>query len=503
MQTLSITHISHRERRWDKLQVQQIEFGRSKKLSEKHQTSDEQWAVEEFGRVELNDERLNWRCQHLAIALAQQPEAPINQACEDWADTKAAYRFFKNKKVTPEGIQAPHQQRTVERMSKQELVLAIQDTTFFNFTHHPQTEDLGLVGNKKGHQRGFGMHSTLATTSAGTPLGLLTQAFFSRAVDEPSHQPKEVRKLPIEEKESYRWIEAFEQTLNLTPAGVEVITVCDREADIYEMFVLAQEKKAKLLVRAATDRLLVKDEEVRKLWQKVEQQAIAGHLTVEIAGNKQQAARQARVSVRFSQVSLKPPWRPNKKNLPVVTLNAILVREENPPDDVKEPIEWLLLTNLPVTNFDEAVQVVQWYCCRWQIELFHKVIKSGCTVEESRLKTADRLQKYIALMGVIAWRIHWLTYLNRSDPDLPCTTILTVTEWQALYMRIHHTTSLPQTPPTVRQAVRWIAQLGGFLGRKGDGEPGIVVVWRGWHRLQDIAATWYLVKDQTQLVGNR
>jgi len=209
------------------------------------------------------------------------------------------------------------------------------------------------------------------------------------------------------------------------------------------------------------------------------------------------------VSVRFTLVKLKPPWRPNKKKLPVVTLNAILVREENPPDDVEEPIEWLLLTNHPVTNFDEAVQVVSWYCCRWHIEIFHKIIKSGCTVEDCRLQAADRLQNYIALMCVIAWRLHWLTYLNRTNPDLPCTAVLTDFEWQALYLRIHKTTSFPETPPTVRQAVRWMAQLGGFLGRKRDGEPGIIVIWRGWQRLQDIAATWYLVKEQTQLVGNR
>lgn len=472
-------------------------------MSEKHKTSENEWAVEEFAQVALNDERLNERCRNLAAALAQQPEAPINHACEDWADTKAAYRFFANKKVTPAGILAPHQQRTVARMSQHKQVLAIQDTTFFNYTHHPKTRELGLVGNKKSNQRGFGMHSTLVTTTVGTPMGVLTQAFFNRAADEPSHQPNELRKQPIETKESYKWLAAFEQTLDLAPAGVEVITICDREADIYEMFVLAEERQARLLVRAATDRLLAEEQEVGKLWSKVEQQAVVGHLTVEIAQNKQQAARQATVSVRFVAVSLKPPWRPNKKKLPSLTLNAILVREENPPPTAKEPIEWLLLTNLPVTNFEEAVQVIEWYCCRWQIEVFHKVVKSGCTVEEARLQTADRLQRYIALMCVIAWRLHWLTYLNRSAPDLPCTTILTVTEWQALYMRIHQTTSLPQSPPTVRQAVRWIAQLGGFLGRKRDGEPGIVVVWRGWQRLQDIAATWYLVKDQTQLVGNR
>ena len=460
---------------------------------------DEQWAALEFADVELHDARLNRRCQELAVALGQQPTAYINQACEDWADTKAAYRFFGNtKKVTPAGISASHHQRTVERMSQHPLVLAVQDTTFFNYTHHPHTEGLGEIGNKKQQQRGFGLHSTLVVTPAGLPLGTLTQQFFTRPIGEPAHTPAELQRLPIEEKESYRWLEAFEQTLALTPAGVEVVTVCDREADIYEMFVLAQKKKASLVIRASADRVLA-EKKVRKLWAKVEQQPLAGQLTLQITSNQQRPARQATVSVRFTQVKLKPPWRPNQKKLPVMTLNAILVREDEPPASVDEPIEWLLLTNTSVQNFDDAVRVGDWYSCRWHIEVYHKIIKSGCTVEDCRLEKAERLHNYIALMSVVAWRLHWLTYLNRTDPDLPCTVILTATEWQALYRRIHHTTS----PPTVRQAVRGIAQLGGFLGRKRDGEPGITVIWRGWQRLQDMADTWYLVNEQSQLVGNR
>lgn len=172
-------------------------------------TSDNQWAAKEFAHVELKDGRLNWRCQVLASALAQQPDLPINQVCEDWADTKAACRFFANKKVTPERILAPHRQRTVSRMSQHPLVLAVQGTTFFNYTHHPHTEELGEIGNKKQKQQGFGMHSTLAITPTGMPLGLLTQTFFTRPIAEPSHQPNDLHKLPIEDKESYRWIQAF------------------------------------------------------------------------------------------------------------------------------------------------------------------------------------------------------------------------------------------------------------------------------------------------------
>lgn len=431
-----------------------------------------------------------------------QPSGPINQACEDWADTKAAYRFFDNDKVTPERIRAPHHQRAVERMVQHKQILAVQDTTFLNYTHHPQTEELGAIGNKKQHQHGFGMHSTLAVTTQGMPLGLLTQAFFTRSEDEPAHRPEELRKLPIEEKESYRWVQAFEQTLALVPPTVEVITVCDREADIYEMFAFAQERKAPLLVRASSDRALL-DDEVRKLWLNVENQPLAGYLTVHITGNDQRKVRQATVSVRFTTVTLKPPWRPNGLKLPAVTLQAILVREKDPPPEIDEPIEWLLLTNTPVASFDQAHQVIRWYGCRWQIEVFHKVLKSGCRVEHCRLQTADRLYNFIALMSIIAWRLHWMTYINRCQPDLPCTAILATIEWEALYMRIRKSNELPDTVPTVRQAVRWIAQLGGFLGRKSDGEPGVTTLWRGWLRLQDIAATWYLVKEQTPLVGNR
>ena len=465
-------------------------------------SSEYQWCLDEFASVELQDARLNGRCGELAVQLAMQPNGPINQACEDWADSKAAYRFFDNDKVTPARIRAPHHRRTVERMMQHKRVLAVQDTSFLNYTHHPKTEGLGAIGTKSQKQRGLGMHSTLAVTTEGMPLGLLTQTFFTRPEDEPSHRPQECRKLPIERKESYRWLQAFEQTLALAPPGVEVITVCDREADIYEMFALAQEREAPLLVRASSDRALL-DDEVRKLWPKVAAQPVTGYLTVGILGNDKRQARQATVSVRFTSVTLRPPWRPNGWKLPPVTLNAILVREENPSPDIDEPIEWLLLTNTPVASFDEAQQVIDWYCCRWQIEVFHKVLKSGCRVETCRLQTTDRLYNFIALMSIIAWRLHWMTYINRCQPDLPCTAVLTTIEWEALYMRIHKSTRLPATVPTVHQAVRWIAQLGCFLGRKSDGEPGVTTLWRGWQRLQDIASTWHLVNEQTQLVGNR
>lgn len=467
-----------------------------------YQETSDNWVREEFATIELSDARLNRRCQEVADTLAQQVGRPINQACEDWAATKGAYRLYAHEKVTPDQIIAPHHGQTVERMQQHALVLAIQDTTFFNYTHHPATTGLGMIGKKAQKQRGFAMHTTLAVTPKGLPLGLLTQAFFTRPENEPSHTPNECRKQPIEEKESYRWLKALEQTITLSPGSVRTVTVCDREADIYDMVALAEEKKAPLLVRASHDRTVLEAAE-KKLRATVARQASRGALTLQLPATEKRPAREAVVSVRFARVKLKPPWRPEQKKLPPVTLQAILVREDNPPADA-EAVEWLLLTNVPVDTWEDALEVIGWYCTRWQIEVFHKILKSGCRVESARLKTATRLQNHLALLCVIAWRLHWLTYLNRCEPEQPCTLALTQVEWQALYSRIHRTTTLPEAVPTIRQAVRWIAQLGGFLGRKGDGEPGVTVIWRGWQRLQDIADTWFLVKEQSpRFVGNR
>jgi len=184
------------------------------------------------------------------------------------------------------------------------------------------------------------------------------------------------------------------------------------------------------------------------------------------------------------------------KPLKPLKLYAVWVKEIDPPADV-DPLEWMLLTNVPVTTLADAIERIEWYGQRWHIEVYHKVLKSGCTVEDCRLQTADRLQRYLTLFGVVAWRVYWITHLNRHQPEAPCTLVLTTHEWEALYCTIHHTTKLPKQLPTVRQVVRWIGQLGGFLGRKQDGEPGVTVIWRGWQRLSDIAATWLLLHPKT------
>lgn len=465
------------------------------------ETKQKEWHEEELDGVALGDKRLNWRLQDVAGKLAAKPRAPINQASEDWANSKAAYRLFANKKVTAEKILLPHQNQTQARMERENIVLAVQDTTYLNYTQHSSKKQAGPIGSTA--LQGYVMHKTLALNEKGLPLGLLSQTIWARSEKEGNLSDWEKQNRPITEKESYKWLTAFETCSQFRPSGGVMVSICDREADIYELFVAAQaELEASvldggvhyLLVRATQDRSLENDPLAKKLCAKVKGQRVAGHLQVHIPARYKEPARIAEVAVRYKTVTFKAPYRSKKMTttpLPPVTLTAISVVEETPPADV-EPLNWLLLTNYSVTSLTDAVTCIKWYRCRWHIEVYFKVLKSGCTVEDCRLETNDRLFPYLALMSIIAWRLYWLTHINRHHPDEPCTLVLANHEWQALYATIHRTTSMPQHLPSVGQVIRWIAQLGGFLGRKGDGDPGVTTIWRGWVRLQDKADTWLL-----------
>lgn len=452
------------------------------------------WSYEEFKMISFGDKRIDRRFIKVAKELSAKPLAPINQACETWADTKAAYRLFDNEEVMGEEILAVHQERTVERMKGQEIVLAVQDTTCLNYTHHREKKGMGPIGTSKQDLRGVLMHNTLAMTVKGLPLGLLTQEIWARDEGDKgcSNRRKEI---PIEEKESYKWLKALDKTEDLRPASTRVVTICDREADIYEFFDKAKERKAEVVVRAAQDRKLTG--EMGKLWDYMGSQPVAGHLKIEVPEKEKEPAREATVEVRFATVILNPPNRPKsleRKSLEPIPIDAVWVKEVNAPANVT-PLEWMLLTNVAVKTFEDAIERITWYKRRWNIEVYHKVFKSGCTVEDCRLQTAERLIPYLTLNSIIAWRLFWMTKINSQQPSAPCTVVLADHEWKPLYCKIHHTTKLPDELPTVRNVVRWIGQLGGFLGRKRDKEPGITAIWRGWQRLTDISALWLIFQQ--------
>lgn len=456
---------------------------------EKQKENDSEWLQNELSTVSLGDKRLNWRLKESAVKLASRPNVSINQACDDWAEAKATYRLFDNKKTTAEKILMAHQERTKERIVGQSRVLAVQDTSYLDYSHHPSKEGMGPIGTEQQQISGLVMHSTLALTTAGLPLGILSQSVWARKEEPSKMTPAERRKVPIEEKESYKWLEAFDESNRYIPLGTQAVMVGDSESDIFELFNHARNSPTKLLVRAAQNRSLC-EPEVGRLWKCLERREVAGHLKVHVSEKNGKPKREAIVTVRFSPITLKAPQhlRSRMKDCPMF---AVLVVEETPPADV-EALCWLLLTTVPVLSFLEAQERIQWYCHRWKIEVYHKIFKSGCKVEQAQLATASRLRPMLALFAIIAWRLFWMTFLARHEPDAPCTTFLTDAQWKALYTFTHKTDSLPPDVPTVHQASRWIAKLGGFLARNSDGPPGVTVFWRGWQRLADISSAWLI-----------
>lgn len=450
------------------------------------------WAVTEFGHAELGDDRRTDRLLMIATAFALQPTAPIPQACGPGPATQGAYRFFENDDIEPEAIRDAHQQATLQRLRHHCVVLALQDTSTLNYSTHPQTQGLGPIGTRRQKIIGLLLHSTLAVTPGGLPLGLLHTAVRAR-------DPKAVgcarerHSKPITEKESHKWLDSLSACQQVAAQCPEtlLVNVADREGDLYELFAqalaCAEDPKVHLLVRSNHNRRLAGDE--RLLWEAVGRTRAPGELQVRVGRRGQQPARLATLSIRFRKVTLAAPTR--QAGQPPLTLWAIQARELRPPKGAA-PILWRLLTTLPVNTVEEACEKVGWYAQRWQIEVMHKVLKSGCKIEQRQLETAARLERVLAVDQVVAWRLLAMCKAAREQPEEAVSAWLGQAEWEALWCHVHQRTTPPKTAPGARQAVRWIAQLGGFMARKGDGEPGPMTLWRGLHRLNDLTAMWRL-----------
>ena len=369
-------------------------------------------------------------------------------------------------------------------------MLAVQDTTSFTYTSHLALDGVGPIGSRADGPQGLLLHDTMAYTPQGVPLGLVNVQVWAR--DPDLFGKKHVRDaLPIELKESHKWLKSFHAAAAVQAQCPDtlVVSVGDREADLYELFVEAQRHDAspQLLVRAEQDRLV--GDGHGHLWAHVEQQVPCATQLVEVDRTRTSKDRTARLEVRFAAVELQPPKR--KRRFTPVTLWAVLACEVDAPADVDTPLEWMLLTTVPVTNADEALERLAWYTRRWGIEVYHKTIKSGCRIEERQLATVPRLENCLAIDLVVAWRIVHLMMLGRDTPELPCTIFFEAHEWKALYAFVARDPhAVPDGPPSIREVTRTVAKLGGFLGRTRDGDPGIKTLWLGLQRLDTIAAAW-------------
>jgi transposase-like protein/transposase Tn5 family protein len=455
----------------------------------------ENWAGQEFGAAELGDARRTARLVELATVLGRKPSASFPAAVDDPAQLKATYRFFDNPAILPEAILASHIQATYGRLQALPRVLAIQDTTLLDWTEHPKTQGLGPLASAR--QQGLFVHSTLAFSPQRVPLGLLAQQVWARDPDEfaalPDHKTR-----AITDKESHKWLTSLAA---LVPARAacptsQLISIGDREADIYDLFSAPRPTGVELLVRATQDRCVAESE--HRLHAAVAAQPVSAELTVQVPRRPNQPARPAQLSVRWRLVNLKPPQRRQAEHLASVRLWVVWAVELAPPKGVPA-LDWLLLTTVPIQTAPQAVERLGWYSVRWGIEVWHKVLKSGCRVEQRQLETAERLQRSLSLFSVIAWRILYAVMLSRSLPELACSALLEPDEWQALYCAIHKVALAPATPPHLHQAVRWIASLGGFQGRKHDGEPGATVLWKGFQRLADLTYMYQVMRPPSRL----
>lgn len=466
------------------------------------------WAEEELKTIDLGDKRLNKRAVDLLDVLGGKPTENIPAACQGWAETKAAYRFFDHKKVTAPQILNPHREATLKRMNMHDTVLLIQDTTQLNYSGQKQKGDIGPL-NRVNH-RGILLHPTIAVTDNGLCLGVIDGFHWHRTKLHHKSRDEKNRinlRTPITEKESYRWINGYKiasQIANLLP-NTQIVSIADREGDIYDLYhesVIQNENKyADWLIRAIKSRpILNKDgkREANKLWESVQLEEVCCHVKFEIPARDNKPARKVKQAIRVKKVILHPPTgRRGKLRCGPVEVNVLLATELNTPQGEK-PIQWFFITSLPIDNADSAKLILQYYLRRWQIEVFFRIYKSGCQVEKLQLTTADRLSPCLALYLIIAWRIFYMTFISRSNPDISCEVAFDVEEWKAIYLVVKKEKP-PQKPPRLDQLIRMVAKLGGFLNRKNDGEPGPAVIWRGMQRVKDFIIVQQIYSD----VGNK
>ncbi len=428
------------------------------------------WAADEFKGIDLGDKRLDKRAVLLAERLARKPTASIPGACNGWAETQAAYRFLAQEKLEWSGILRPHWERTEQRMRAHSVVLCVQDTTELDFNGQV-IEGLGPLSYEA--QRGMYLHPTYAVSPVREPLGVLDAWMWARA-------PKDASGMRPGSKESERWIEGYARVAELAEQmpDTRLVYVADRESDMMELMVKARalNHAADWLVRSQHNRALP---EGGKLWAQVLEGEPLGEIRFTLPRNKGRKARPVRPHIRARRVDLADD------NGEPLEVTCVVATEIGAPAGVK-PVEWRLLSNRAVEDLETAVELIEWYRVRWEIELLFLVLKEGCRVEALQLSTMERVERALALFLVVAWRVARLMRLGRTLPDLEAELLFEADEWHAAYILAEK--PVPKTTPTLNEVLRTVAGLGGFLGRKGDREPGVKTIWLGLQRVMDFAA---------------
>jgi Transposase DNA-binding len=453
------------------------------------------WSQVEVDTSAFKDVGLGRRCAELLRRLSDRVEGTVPFACRDWANTKAANRFFANPKVEERDILSGHFEATKARCDGFEgPVLLIQDTTEFNYQRR-SPQDVGFMKNvnsgrdKKGRLRhhqvcGILIHSSLAVTHDGLPLGLAAVKLWGREKFRGvARLRREVNltRIPIEAKESIRWLENLRQSIALLGQPQRCVRIGDRESDIYELYCLAMELGAHFVVRTVVDRLAGNgDHTVAK-----EKRAVksAGTHVIDVRNDSDEIER-VTLDIRCKRIHVSPPIG-KQKRYPSLDLTLIHASEIGAPVG-RKPILWKLVTDTQVNSLEEAIEKIRWYAMRWKIEVFHKILKSGCRTEDAKLRTAERLANLVALFCIVSWRVMWTTMMARTAPDVTPTIALTTQEIAILDHVIGDSGNRGATPRTLQLYMTKLARLGGYLARISDPPPSNIVIWRGLRRLVGI-----------------
>jgi hypothetical protein len=466
------------------------------------------WVREEMAAADLKDKRLNARLMQILSELGDRPVASIPAACGGHTETVAAYRFFDNHKVTYDRVLQPHFDATQQRMASQQVALLVEDTTELDLTR-PQQQVVGAGPMDSVARRGAYLHLMEAFTPDGTPLGAVAAEIWTRDEEhfcQPQVEKRKQRKSsPIEEKESFRWLQGLRQARKLAQQlpHVQCIYVADSEADIYHLFAEPRgERPVDWVIRACQQRCVCDEKGAsgKTIGEELILSPVLFTKEITVRRRKAKTACEARarrtsregratvVEVRAAVVTLRPPAQSDRP-LPPVAVNVVMVREVDVPAG-EEPVEWVLLTTLPIATMEEVRQIIQYYCVRWMIEVVFRTLKSGCRVEERLFEHIDRLLPCVAVYLVVAWRTLMLVRLGRSCPDLNCEAVFEPAEWKSVWMVIHRKAP-PRKPPKLAIMLRLIGQLGGYVNRPNRPDlPGPQTTWLGLQRMRDLAWAW-------------
>lgn len=437
------------------------------------------WIENEISEQVMGDKRLNKRLGDILNCLSTDAQKSIPNASGTWSETIAAYRFFDNDKVDFDAIMSGHKSATLSRIQNQSVILVPQDTTFLNFATEAETKEMGTLRLKKSNQQL--LHASIAITPKRVNLGIVKGSMWKR----PEKKTQSKRNtLPIEKKESMRWLTHYDAACDIQEACPEttVISIADREGDIHEWFQRAEhtpeKRRAGYIIRAKANRTLELDsDEAIALWDYVGALKSIGKYSVNVPKRNGEPGREALISVSTSEVNLKGKGKARNP----LFLYVVYAKEVNPPKG-KKGVEWLLLTDLQVENFDQACIIIEWYRCRWEIETYFRVVKGGCKIESNRFQSRPRMLNCIAVYMIIGWRLHTITMQSRSAPDESSSHYYSEKEWKMIWM-MKTKEEPPDEAPSLRDITRLLAGMGGFLGRKGDGEPGVKTVWEGYLKL--------------------